>query len=447
MKKLLFVLISLSVLTMAMEQPPKRGLKRIAQDIDREEQEIALSLARMEGNIPAPVREMPSSDIELAASSAERQEPVEPIEVASVKTKAAIEALPLDLRKMIIFSLAQAEDPFRAQELKELLEGTSVSVQEVGGTTLAHLFRAADGIRNLLMSSKTFVPLLKDVKFTQAVMMALQKTYGYNFVTIAIALGTDAAARVYASAFNVESIKVGSLLALVDAIKDGDISIVNFIFRYLTPVQAASLVNTVDVINDLSLLMLAIRWQRTQMVERLLQVPGININLKNHLNDFALLIAVIQNNITAVDRLIAAGADVNLIGPQGWTPLMSAAWRGYTVIVDRLLRVPGINVDASGIDHGRRITALICAVQKGHNEIVRHLLPRVNLDRQGFLALVNAVARGYVDIVKILIDAGVDINAGVYEGTRTLLETVLRHPDLPHREAMIKLLVDHGARE
>lgn len=56
--------------------------------------------------------------------------------------------------------------------------------------------------------------------------------------------------------------------------------------------------------------------------------------------------AASKANNAEVERLLAAGANVNYQSPFGWTPLMTAARHGNLTLVRRLLDVPGINVNA-----------------------------------------------------------------------------------------------------
>lgn len=461
MKKLFLALILIFGTAKAMEQPlqQQRGTKRPTPEIET-----------------SP--EMELSDVETVPSQSEKQEPVSIQSFA--KTKSAIEALPADLRKMIVAALAQADDQFRAQELKELLEGTPVTVEDVGGTGLSQLFRAAEGIRHLLLSNKTYVPLLNDLPFTESIIKELRKTYGYNLVFNAIALGTDAASKVYASVvernFQNKIPLLNSFQILKEAIVNNDIAIVNFIFKHLSPDVAASLVNNKMPGEPSSLLMDAVFNKRMPIVARLLKVPTINVNLQTEQGAFALYVAAQFDITEAIDPLITAGADVNLQMTQGGTALHQAAGKGFTAFVQKLiaagaqinkannngdtpllhaaikgkeevvkilLTVPGIDINAvNKAGH----TALTLAAKNGYTGIVKELIDHgVNLDTQGKQALAEAINNGHVKVVEELVaPKKIDLNQMI-QGHRILWYT--RNKNIPNKDAIIKLLVENGALE
>ena len=62
-----------------------------------------------------------------------------------------------------------------------------------------------------------------------------------------------------------------------------------------------------------------------------------------------LLWAVHNNDIDAVDRLIKAGADVNVKNEYGVTPMSEAAVNGNTTIIEKLLKA-GANADSPSAD-------------------------------------------------------------------------------------------------
>ena len=455
-----------------MEQP-NQGRKRSAQEMRA-------------SDLP----EVELSDVEIAASQAEKEDRVSPQSFA--KTKSAIESLPAELRKMIVIALAQADDKFRAHELQKLLEGTSVTAQDVGGIGLSGLFRAGDSIRNLLFSNKTFVPLLKDINFTQTIITELGKTYGYEYGKAAIALGTDAAARVYADLFHKKIIKKDrSFNELKDAIISNDIHIVNFIFKYLAPNEAVSLVNSIlteDTGSEkcsLSLLMHAVLHDRSAIVERLLKVPGIDVNLQNVQGATAVILAAQFGTTQGVEQLIAAGADVNLQSITRVSALLQAARHGFIDIVKKLiaagadvnlpnqhadtplmhavnfgkekeevvtelLKVPTIDVNAV---NRAGYTALRTAAEKGYSAMVKKLIQHgADLGRHGGRALEGAIKGGHIDTIKELIAAKVDLNQVIGPDGHRILWFVRRissnNPEENKKYAeIVKLLVDHGALE
>lgn len=99
--------------------------------------------------------------------------------------------------------------------------------------------------------------------------------------------------------------------------------------------------------------------------------------------------------------------NVNQMDPDGWTPVMIAAERGFSRIA-RLLMDNGADVSIVNPTGGR--TALIVAAERGNLAVVNTLLTgKVNLrvaDFQDFTALHSAASEGYSRVVKALLDAG-----------------------------------------
>jgi hypothetical protein len=88
--------------------------------------------------------------------------------------------------------------------------------------------------------------------------------------------------------------------------------------------------------------------------------------------------AVEKNNIRLLRFALNAGADVNMIGERGWTPLSSASNDGYKDIVELLVKV-GADVN--------------------------------QIDKFGNTPLHEAASSGYKDIVDILLKAGANVKA------------------------------------
>jgi ankyrin repeat protein len=141
-------------------------------------------------------------------------------------------------------------------------------------------------------------------------------------------------------------------------------------------------------------------------VIQLLVDAGVNI-------DYTPLFWVIQyqcDNIEAPEImtiLIDAGADVNEQDQNGVTVLIAAACRGSNQLVDILLRL-GAEVNATMEASGR--TALACAVMNEQIETVRLLIEAgADLeiaDKQGNTPLMTAKSTGSEEIIELLKEAG-----------------------------------------
>ena len=160
-------------------------------------------------------------------------------------------------------------------------------------------------------------------------------------------------------------------------------------------------VNTTDPDGN-TLLMLAARNGDSQILEILLRNKP-NILKINKYGDSALMLAALRGSLVNVKALVLAGSDT---APEGWTPLIYAAFEGHLEIVAYLLTLE-IDIDAQSANG---ISALMAASRNGHLEIVGILLEQgadanlVNQDDKTALGM--ALARKHTDIVSLLQKAG-----------------------------------------
>lgn len=119
-----------------------------------------------------------------------------------------------------------------------------------------------------------------------------------------------------------------------------------------------------------------------------------------------LMNALKNDDINKAKELIMSGVNINTRNIIGETPLMEAAEKGYTEIVELLLN-KRVNINISNV---KNITALSKAAYNGHTDIVKLLVnadATLNIrDRDGKTALTYAFENEYKDIVKILKKAG-----------------------------------------
>lgn len=124
-------------------------------------------------------------------------------------------------------------------------------------------------------------------------------------------------------------------------------------------------VNTVDISGN-TLLMLAVRENNEQLLEQLI-LRRARLNVRNRDGDTALRMAAFGGKLAFVQRLVEAGAEVNMYG---WSPLSYAAFNGHAVIVEYLLK-RGAEINAT-TENG--FTALLIAARNGHLSVVDVLL-------------------------------------------------------------------------
>lgn len=194
----------------------------------------------------------------------------------------------------------------------------------------------------------------------------------------------------------------------------------------------------------------------------------------------ALLSATEQGNKDEITNLIAEGADIDAKDSQGRTPAMIAVhtkqldvfkWlieQGADInIRDNRLDNPLLYAGAEGMLDFVQVavaagadttitnrfggTALIPAADRGHVDMVKELLTTsdVNIDHVnnlGWTALLEAVILGdggknHQAIVQLLIDHGADVNLADSDGT-----TPLQHAKSRGYQEMIEMLANKGAK-
>src|SRR5262247_2496128 len=138
----------------------------------------------------------------------------------------------------------------------------------------------------------------------------------------------------------------------------------------------------------------------------------VNVNSAEADGTTALHWAVQRDDLDLVERLIKAGANVNAKNDYGSTPISEAALNGNVPIIDRLLNA-GADVESSNAD-GQ--TALMIISRSNNVEAAKLLLSRganVNAVEKFHeqTALMWAAAQSQPAMVKVLVDAGADVNA------------------------------------
>ena len=190
-------------------------------------------------------------------------------------------------------------------------------------------------------------------------------------------------------------------------------------------------------------LILAARFRQTKIVRYLVGLPEVELNHRDTVKNFTALHYSVENEDTDVVRvLIDAGADIETRGNYGRSPLHSACVLGALDVVKILVRA-GAGVRAT---NNKGHTCLILAVRFRQTKIVRYLvgLPEVELNHRdtekNFTALHYAVENEDTDVVRVLIDAGADIETrGNYGRSPLHSACVLGALDV------VKILVRAGA--
>ena len=158
-----------------------------------------------------------------------------------------------------------------------------------------------------------------------------------------------------------------------------------------------------------------------------------------------LLEAANRGDLAAVNRLIAAGANLEQRDGQRQTPLLLAVAGNHVAVAKALLAAGASpNAQASNQD-----TPWLLAGASGRTEIIAAMLPlKPDLslrNRYGGNALIPACERAHVETAKLLLTSGIDVNHVNNLGWTCLLEIVILGDGGPRHREVAKLVLAAGA--
>jgi ankyrin repeat domain-containing protein 17 len=191
-------------------------------------------------------------------------------------------------------------------------------------------------------------------------------------------------------------------------------------------------------------LSLACSGGRYEVVELLLRF-GANKEHRNVSDYTPLSLAASGGYVNIIKLLLNHGAEINSrTGSKlGISPLMLAAMNGHTAAV-RLLLDMGSDINAQ-IETNRN-TALTLACFQGRHEVVNLLLDRkANVEHRaktGLTPLMEAASGGYIEVGRVLLDKGADVNAAPVPSSRDTALTIAA--DKGHLK-FVELLLSRGA--
>ena len=171
-------------------------------------------------------------------------------------------------------------------------------------------------------------------------------------------------------------------------------------------------------------------------------------NRSDYLHD-----AIEVNNVNIVKLLVNRGIDVNQIAKEengtyyyeGRSPLSLAVFKENAEIVKfLLLHDADVNMDEEPILY----TAVnwYDSYKKSSFNIIRFILDAgadIDVRYSGSTPLITAIKKGYMDVVKLLIGYGADVNYADKKGKKPLYYAI----NSSKKNEIIKLLVDEGATE
>jgi uncharacterized protein len=137
----------------------------------------------------------------------------------------------------------------------------------------------------------------------------------------------------------------------------------------------------------------------TEVAENLVKTPGVNLDMKNAMDETPLMIAANRGNERLIDSLLKRGAQVN---KPGWTALHYAAGIGHSAIVAKLLeRYAYIDAESPN-----KTTPLMMAARAGHSATVKLLIDEGAdsklKNEAGLSAADMARARGFKEVLTAL---------------------------------------------
>ena len=192
---------------------------------------------------------------------------------------------------------------------------------------------------------------------------------------------------------------------LIAAALVGDLDTVQSLFAQGYP-------NKDETTNHGSTAILIAAWKGHFAVVRFLAENGADLEKKEKGGLSPLHVAAANNNLDIVRYLVEQGADKDSVDSDGDTPLISAIQSQHFDVVWFLLE--------QGVDIGRAAdnswTPLLLASRLSSGfELVRYLLEqgvdRDKADEDGDTSLHIAAERGHLDIAKLLMIYGADLNA------------------------------------
>jgi ankyrin repeat protein len=212
-------------------------------------------------------------------------------------------------------------------------------------------------------------------------------------------------------------------------------------------------------------------------VEKLL-AKNADIHFKTYLDQTLLHAAAFGGNQAIVQLFLQKGLDVKAIDKSGQTPLHAAAAGRGSGAIDLLI---ASGADLEAIDrprHDTGQTALNIAAESGNSEAMKALINRgAKVNNNTFFLVINrlesakkkqeiielllknqpkvpsgllysAVSRGGIEIVKLLIERGADINdPDSYDNTTLLMRILEPNTGIspPLKPALVKLFLSKGA--
>ena len=184
-------------------------------------------------------------------------------------------------------------------------------------------------------------------------------------------------------------------------------------------------------------------------IVKILVEKGVDVNFKDKYNDTPLVGATRSSNIKIINYLIDKGLEIKSNNPQ--KAMCIAAFSGYIDIV-KLLVKNGININFKSLNYKKGQSPISLAITAGHINLINFLInngatidPEDKYIKRAFLL---AGRTGNIDVIKLLLRNGVDVNT-ISVNLRDLSQhkgtTALFNASIKGNVEIVKLLIKSGA--
>lgn len=163
------------------------------------------------------------------------------------------------------------------------------------------------------------------------------------------------------------------------------------------------------------------------------------------MNRYPLHVAAEHDDVSAIERLVSEGVEIEARDATGSTALLVAT-RANKVDAARALIEAGADVNAKDRIND---SAYLYAGARGHLEILKAALAHgadlQSTNRYGGTALIPAAERGHVETVQTLIEAGVAVDHVNNLGWTALLEAIILGNGRERHQQIVAMLLKAGA--
>ena len=290
--------------------------------------------------------------------------------------------------------------------LREIANKAFVDAQALNGTTalfLACAYRQQDTVTFLLEAAAN--PNIEGAKGDTSLHAAVFQCCSKNIIRAMIKHGAD-----------VNATGKNNQTSLMLACHRGNIDVINVLLN------AGADTNIVDA-NDLSCIHQAVGGGCGKETVQALIDHGADVNLTDKDNNTALMIACWKRNAEAINMLLNAGANPNIVGAEGLICIHHAVlWDGSEETLQAIIN-HGTDINATSRDN---VTALMIACWKCNVEAINVLLNAgadTNIvDANALTCIHQAVGEGCSSkTIQALIDHGADINLTDKTNTTALM--------------------------